>query len=196
MVNKEIIIIKYLIENKEKELNINLISKNLSIDYKNLYLSIKKLEKKEIIKIENFGKSKRIKLNLEINPTIFEAEDLRKNELLKNKNLFVMLNEIKNNLYSNFFILLLYGSYAKNKQTKKSDIDLIFIVPNKNDENFDIEIKKIIKSIPLPIHYLVFSENQFLEMLNNNELNVGKEAFNNNIILHGIENYYNLLKNG
>lgn len=196
MINKEIIIIKYLIENKEKELNINLISKNLSIDYKNLYLSIKKIEKKEIIKIENFGKSKRIKLNLEINPEIFEAENLRKNELLKNKNLFVMLNEIKNNLYSNFFILLLYGSYAKNKQTKKSDIDLIFIVPNKNEENLDIEIKKIIKSIPLPIHYLVFSENQFLEMLNNNELNVGKEAFNNNIILHGIENYYNLLKNG
>jgi predicted nucleotidyltransferase len=196
MMKSEIIIIQYLIENRDIELNINLISKNLSIDYKNVYLIIKKLEKKSIIKIEHFGKAKRIKLNLEINPIIFEAENLRKHDLLKNKNLLVMLNEIKNNLYSKFFTLLLYGSYAKNKQTNKSDIDLIFIVPNKTEEEFDIEIKNIIKSIPLPIHYLVFSENQFLEMLNNKELNVGKEAFKNNIILYGIENYYNLLKNG
>jgi len=45
----------------------------------------------------------------------------------------------------------------------------------------------------LPIHELVFSEKQFLEMVDAKKSNVGQEALKNNIILYGIETYYEMI---
>ncbi len=193
MRDKDAFLVKFLIENKNKELNIFKISKDLKIDYKNIHSMIKRLEKEAIVKLEHFGKSSRIKLILQMNPLIFEAEYLRRKDMLKNKNLAVMLNTFKTNLKSKQYILLLFGSYAKKTQTKNSDIDLIFIVPDEKEELFEKEVSRIAKSLPLPIHDLVFSEKQFLDMINSKEPNVGQEALKTNIILHGIEAYYEMI---
>lgn len=193
MRNKDNIILKYLIEQKNEELNILKISKALKKDYKNVYSIVKRLEKKSLIKIEPFGQSNRIRFISQVHPLIFKVEHDRRKELLKDKNLAVMLNDFKNMIKSKYFILLIFGSYAKRTQTKNSDIDLIFIVPDGKEELFEKNINRAAKSLPLPIHHLVFSENQFLEMINAKESNVGKEALNNNIILYGIETYYEMI---
>ena len=98
MRNKDAIIIKYLIENKNEELNILKISKELKMDYKNIYSIIKRLEKELLVKLESFGQSSRVKLISKVHPIIFEAEYSRRKELLKNKNLGVMLNDFKKTL--------------------------------------------------------------------------------------------------
>ncbi len=41
---------------------------------------------------------------------------------------------------------------------------------------------------------MTFSESQFLDMIKAKDFNVGKEAMKNNVILYGIENYYELIK--
>ena len=193
MRNKEAVIIKCLIENKSKELNILKISKELKMDYKNIYSIIKRLEKESIVELESFGHSNRVKLVSQMHPLIFEAEYQRRKELLKNKNLAVMLNDFKNAINSKCYILLIFGSYAKKTITKSSDIDIMFIVPDDKEEFFENEINRRARSLPLPIHYLVFSEKQFLEMINAKESNVGLEALKNNIILYGIESYYEMI---
>src|SRR3990167_3610360 len=106
MRNKDAIIIRYLIENKNEELNILKISKELKMDYKNVYSIVKRLEKESLVKLESFGHSSRIKLISQVHPLIFEAEYARRNELLKNKNLAVMLNEFKKALSSKCHVLL------------------------------------------------------------------------------------------
>ncbi len=193
MIKKDSIIIKYLIENKNKELNILKISKELEMDYKNVHSIIKRLEKESLVKLESFGNSSRVRLILQINQLIFEVEYNRKKDILKDKNLEVMLNSFKNTLNSKYYILLLFGSYAKGIQTKNSDIDLMFIVPNGKEELFEKEVHQIAKSLPLLIHYLIFSEKQFLDMIKVKESNVGQEALKNNIILYGIETYYEMI---
>lgn len=192
MKQKDNVIIKYLIEHKEKELSILGISKALRIDYKNVYMIIKRLEKESLIKLETFGNSKRVKLINEINPKIFEAEYNRRKNLLKDRNMLIMLNDIEK-ISSKYYVLLLFGSYAKKTQTKNSDIDLMFIVPEGKEDTFEKEINIITSTLPLPIHFLIFSEKQFKEMINSNEHNVGKEALRDNIILYGIEMYYELI---
>ena len=162
------------------------------MDYKNTYSIIKRLEKESVIKLETFGHSSRIKLVSQMHPLIFEAEHNRRKELLKDKNLVVMLNDFKINLKSKCYVLLVFGSYAKKTHTKNSDIDMMFIVPNEN--SFEKEINQVARSLPLPIHYLVFSEKQFLEMIDAKKSNVGQEALKNNIILYGIETYYEMIK--
>jgi predicted nucleotidyltransferase len=193
MKSKDSILIKFLIENKNEELNIRNISKGLRMDYKNAYSIIKRLEKDGMVKLETFCKSNRVKLIQKLNPLIFEAEYRRREEFLKDKNLAVMLKEIKQKVKSTLYVLLLFGSYAKKTQTKNSDIDLIFIVPDGKEESFEKDTDKIIRLLPLPIHHLVFSEKQFLEMVNSRESNVGKEALNNNIILYGTDAYYEMI---
>lgn len=194
MRNKDAVIIRYLIENRNKELNILRISKELKMDYKNAYSIVKRLEKELLVKLESFGQSSRVKLISQVHPLIFEAEYSRRKELLKDKNLAVMFNDFKNAIKSKCYVLLVFGSYAKKTQTKSSDIDLMLIVPDRKEELFEKEAHRAASSLPLPIHYLVFSEKQFLEMKYAKESNVGQEALKNNIILYGIEAYYEMIQ--
>lgn len=193
MINKEVVIVKHLIENKNDELNIRTIAKGMGMDYKNAYSIVKRLEKQSLVKLESFGQSNRVKLVPQMHPLIFEAEYDRREELLKDKNIKVMLNDLKKALKSRCYVLLAFGSYAKKTHTKNSDIDLMLIVPDGKEESSEKETNRITRSLPLPIHLLVFSETQFSEMINAKESNVGKEALKNNIILYGIEMYYEMM---
>ncbi len=193
MRGKESTIIKFLIENKNKELNIRSISKSLKMDYKNVYSIIKRLEKLSLVKIETFGQSSRVKLNAIVHPLVFEAEFERRNDILRDKNIAVMLSSFKRAIKSKLYVLLLFGSYAKRTQTKSSDIDLMVICPDGLEDAFEKDINRTARSMPLPLHPLVFSESQFIEMVNAKEPNVGQEALKNNVVLYGIEQYYGLM---
>ena len=193
MRNKDVTIVKYLIKKKNEELNIRIMSKELGMDYKNVYVIIKRLEKGSIIRLEPFGQSSRVKLISQVHPLIFEAEYNRKKEILKDKNLAVMLNNFKDALKSKWYILLLFGSYAKKTQTKNSDIDVMLIVPDGKEDLCEKDADRAARSLPLQIHILVFSESQFLEMLQTKQSNVGQEALKNNIILYGAETYYEMI---
>lgn len=193
MRSKDSTIIKFLIENKNEELNILKISKSLKMDYKNVYSIIKRLEKASLVKIETFGQSSRIKLNAQAHPLVFEAEFERRKELLRDKNLAVMLSSFKRAIKSKLYVMLLFGSYAKRTQKKSSDIDLMFICPDGLEDAFEKDVNRVAHSMPLPLHPLVFSESQFIEMANAKEPNVGQEALKNNVIMYGIEQYYGMM---
>ena len=83
----------------------------------------------------------------------------------------------------------MFGSYIKNKQTKSSDIDIMFI---SNENGFENKVLNILSLLPIKTHALVFTEKEFIRMKDSKEPNVVKEAIENNIILYGIENYYRL----
>ncbi len=193
MRSKESTIIKFLIEHKNEELNIFKISKAMKMDYKNAYSIIKRLEKASLVNIETFGQSSRVKLNDLVNPLIFEAEFERRKEILKDKNLAVMLSSFKRGIKSKLYILLLFGSYAKKTRTKSSDIDLMFICPDGLEDALEKDVSRTARSMPLPLHQLVFSESQFIEMISAKEPNVGQEALKYNVIMYGIEQYYEMI---
>lgn len=187
-------IIRFLLENDDKELNILMIAKSVRMNYKNVFDIVKRLEREKLVTLKKFGSSNKVTVNKIIHPLVFEAEYARRKDILRNKNILVMLNQIKKDMKSALFVLLLFGSYAKRTQTKSSDIDIMFIVPDGVEEKFEKRVYQTAKLIPLPIHHMTFSESQFLDMMNSKEFNVGKEAVKNNVILYGIENYYELIK--
>ena len=193
MRSKESTVIKFLIENKNEELNIRSISKSLKMDYKNVYSIVKRVEKASLVNIETFGQSSRVKLNAIAHPLVFEAEFERRKDVLKDKNLAVMLSSFKRAIKSKLYVLLLFGSYAKRTQKKSSDIDLMVICPDGLEDAFERDINRTARSMPLPLQPLVFSESQFIEIANAKEPNVGQEALKNNVILYGIEQYYGLI---
>ena len=192
MKSKDVEIIKLLMENRDKELSINQIATLLKKDYKNAHNIVSRLSKMQLIKLQPFGKSYRVLLLNKAHPMIFEAEYLRRNELLKHKDIAVMYDSFKG-LHSKLFILLVFGSYAKRAQTKHSDIDLLFIVSDDAEENMEKEIQNIAGTLPLKIHINIFKESDFKAMKNSKEVTVGSEAIKSNVILHGIEPYYEMV---
>ncbi len=184
-------ILKYLIEHKEA--SIRQISRDLKIDYKNTYVQIQNLKKKNIISIKPIGKANLITLTSELHPLIFQAEYERKEAL--NKDLKLVDEYFERNLSTKFYVLLLFGSYAKKTHTKHSDIDLFFITPQDLEkETIEKEINKVAAMIPLKLHLNIFTEKEFISMKNSKLPTVGSEAIKNNIILHGVETYYQLLQ--
>lgn len=184
----EIKIIKALIESKE--MTIRQISKKINADYKITHIAIQRLIEKKIITVKTIGNSSLCRLNnSHYSIEIYEAEDERRKVILKNNNINQLLKEIMNKIGTSLFILLIFGSYVKKEQTKKSDIDLMFI---SKDSGFEDKVHGIISLIPFKVHPLIFSEKEFKMMLYSRESNVVKEAMDNYIILYGAENFYRL----
>jgi len=188
MMNIKQKVLRFLIKNKVKSFSINEISKNLKIDYKLTYINIKKLGEERTIKIEDLGNIKRCSFDNSFNNDVFIVENERKKELLKNKDFLVMYNDlIKINRQ---FILLLFGSHAKETASKHSDIDLL-LISSKDDAEL---IQKELNLIPLKIHLTNVTYEDFIKMLKTKEQTVVSEAIKKNIILFGIEDYYKLLQ--
>jgi predicted nucleotidyltransferase len=185
----EIKIIKHFVENKTPK-TIREIAQKIKSDYRITHIAVQRLVKKNLLRIETVGKSSLCSLNEKyFNIDIYEAESERREDILKNKNINQLYKEIMSKVKTDLFILLLFGSYAKRKQTKVSDIDLLFIA---NEKDFETKISDILSLLPLKTHALVFTEEEFIRMKDSKKSNVIQEAMESNIILYGIEVYYRI----
>ena len=180
-------ILIHLLENRDQQFTINAIAKSLNINYRIAHSQVKQLEKEQIIKTQKAGNSFLCSLTDNFNEKVFLAEYERRERIVKNKTFSQIIQRYKRAKQS--YILLLFGSYAKNEQTKHSDIDFLAITENPK------EIEDITKLIPKEIHLTTVTYKEFLNMRDSKGINVGKEAMKKNIILIGIEEYYRLLQN-
>jgi predicted nucleotidyltransferase len=168
------------------------LSKKIKSDYKITHTAVKRLLQKKILSKKNIGKSVLCSLNKWIPcKELLFAEYERAYEVLKNKDIRQLFKEITSKMTTSFFIIILFGSFAKGNINRYSDIDLLFI---SNEKDFESAIRKILRLVPLNVHPLVLNEKEFLRMLASSELNVVKEVVNNYVILYGIENFYKLMK--
>ena len=88
------------------------------------------------------------------------------------------------------FIILIFGSTIKNINNKFSDLDLCIISDNKEKKEKLIQ-KLNLLSMKIELHN--FTTKEFLSMIEKKQPDISDEIIKNNIILYGIENYYNLI---
>ena len=108
-----------------------------------------------------------------------------------------VLKEIQKRVsrHSEFFVLIVFGSYAKNKATKRSDLDVAVIVDSEQSKK---EVAPYIETIRrreiIKIDYHVFTRAEFALMLTMDDENVGKEIYRSNVVYYGLMEYYNMIK--
>ena len=188
MAKNHIIMVRTLIEHSEENLSIRTASRYAKKDYKSAYLAVKDLEKEGLVTSELFGKARKISLNRKVHPFIFEAE-FERLKSLKNKNVLAIRNRLSE---LNFpFVALLFGSHAKGKARKGSDIDLLIV----SEETRESRIREVLDLFPLKIHATFADFSGFAGMLRSKEFSVVSEAVKSNFVLVGTEDYYRMLEN-
>jgi len=188
-------ILASLVSHPEEQPTIRGIAKRLGKSYTLVYNNISDLEKKGIIVKHDVPPAQIITLN-EFAPdsVVVHIELKRKYEFLKRHPwIEVMLQDILSSAGHPFFILLVFGSYAKEEMTAKSDLDLLFVLPDKKSTaDMEKAAEKAFTKVKKGV--TVVGMDDFTEMISNpNRLNVGNEARKHHIILYGIEAYHQLI---
>jgi len=172
------------------------ISLETKVPYTTLSRLVKRLDKQGLVKLKTVGKSVVCSLNIDNVMTkqhIILAEDSYKDFFISKKSLINKVADIIAENKSNFSVLL-FGSYAKGKEQKHSDLDLLFIADSKSVVKTLInEFKSLEQVYDIEINSLVFTKNQFGEMLSASEENVGKQVLKNHVILYNPEIFWNVV---
>lgn len=160
-------------------------------------IALKEFKKKDLVKTESIGDVTAYSLNLDHNSTLSCLNMINEAEIQKIKFPKEILKEFQRRILKQtcFFILIIFGSYAKGKATEKSDLDIAVIVES---ESTGKEIAPFLETLKRreikPIDYHIFTKGEFLEMLRSDYENVGKQIYKNSIIYHGFIEYCNLIR--
>lgn len=185
-------ILKFLIENKDKSHSIREISQKLNSDYKNTSQALNNLNP-QVYSKKKQGNTYLIEFIPSSEIETISLEKKRQEEFLsKNPGLKTIKKYIEELGYP-FMIVLVFGSYVKNDVRKNSDIDLCIISDNKNQSK---ELQERLDILSLNIEIQKFTTKEFISILEKRKENLSHEIIKKNILLYGIENYYNLIKNG
>jgi predicted nucleotidyltransferase len=167
------------------------VSRTIKKDLKIVHTSIKKLIEDKFLIMEKRGLRLDYKKNIQ---ELAYIENTRKDEFLKKHPLIKMhTSKFIGKSKTKLFTLLIFGSYASGKEKRKSDIDLLAIIPEL-DESFERQLKAVLSASSEKYHINVISEESFKEMISKrDEMNIINETLNNHILLYGSEAYYALL---
>jgi predicted nucleotidyltransferase len=183
-------IINYLGKNLEKRFTMHELSIALNIPYASFYRTIQGL--RDIVATEAIGRSKVICLKKD-NPIVKAyltiSSDEERKEFLANK---PILKKIATELETDD-IVVLFGSYAKGKETEKSDIDLLII--NKDGKK-SLTFSKYELLFKKRINPVFITHKELRDMLKDKEENVGKQALKAHILLSGQEAFWGLVLDG
>jgi len=193
----EIALTKFFLNHITEQFGIREVSRLTKTDYKLVHLTVQKLVKKGVITKERKANLDLCSLNLKGDLTYINfVEMLRKRDLLsKHKELNAFFEDVLNKVKEAYFTLAVFGSFAKGKEHKNSDLDLLIIAPTMGVAE---EIQRVISSESLllkrKVQSIVLDEKEFVSNLSDKKLNVVVEAFKNHVIIMGVEPFYNGVK--
>lgn len=170
---------KILEELQKQDSHIRALAKQLSTNHMTILRRISELEKENVIDYKQEGKNKVyfLKESIEAQQYLKIMEYNKLVQLIKkHPRLRKIIDKIQN---TNVDLAIIFGSYAKGNETKKSDIDLYLHTQDKN-------IKESIQLIDSKLSVKIgeFDKENLLI----------KEIIKNHVIIKGVEKYYELIR--
>lgn len=166
-------------------------------DYKISHVMTMRLAKQHYIIAEKKPPVTYCKLSLKGNSSLLAyIEAIRTSRFFtNNRDLEIVVNNLLSKIASPFFTIIIFGSHAKGTATKKSDIDILFVIPNRTMEK---EISSAVGSIehisPIGIHETTLTNQEFTDLLKQKTANIAWEAVDNRIVPYGAEALFKMLE--
>lgn len=194
----ELEIISLYLTDYKRKLHVREIARLLkATQHRTTAVTLQKLEKKKIMISEKIGKNKIYSLNIQnINTKeyIICAESVQKMKLLE-KHFFLkkLLTDLFPFFEANVTIvpIILFGSYAKGKETKESDIDII-LFKGHNEKMLAAKIKEFAKQYHKVIQIQQTTREQFEAGMREKDPLV-VEIVNHHIILNSSQFFIGML---
>ena len=149
-----------------------------------------------MITIQEKANLRLCRLSLENPQMIALIESLRWHDFTrKHPDVGLLVSDIVSKSELPYFTLAIFGSYAKGTATDKSDLDMLLVIP---DRKFGDTIETAVKSARalsnVPVHDVVVTYSEFVDMLSEAKLNVAKETLEARYVAYGAEAFYTLLR--
>ena len=191
---KELEIVGVFRRNLFSSYTINELMKKLKTgSYSWTFNAVKKLHRQGIILFERKGHSTLCRIDLKSHLAVTYLSLLDELEALS-KNI-PNIEEIREVIPTDHYILLVAGSYAEGKQGAKSDLDVVVIVDDSADSRKILNAVSNKGDLLIPaVHAYVFRREEFLNMLLAKEENYGKLVFRKRLVFFGAENYYLIVR--
>lgn len=172
-------IVEHLARNADKEYTLHELSKELDMPYTSFYRAIHALTPAIHLRTKGNSKLVRINFNEYSRACLVIASYKRKQRFLENHPIIAKITQETNE------ITLLFGSYAKNTYTERSDIDILVIGSGKvkRFDKQELLFKKRINVVSV-------TKKEFRDMLKLSEENLTKQALRNHVILNGHEQFW------
>jgi len=149
-----------------------------------------------MITIEEKANLKLCKLSLENPQMIALIESLRWLDFTrKRSDIGLLVSDIVSRSELPYFTLAVFGSYAKGAMTKRSDLDMLLVIPERKfEDTIETAIKSARALSNITVHDVVVTYAEFAEMLRETKINVAKEVLEARYVGYGAEAFYTLLR--
>lgn len=159
-----------------------------------VFNTLKKFQKQDFLIMKRKANINLYNANLN-NPLLISSFAYMESQSLLNFQHLDFVSRIIESVPIKNYCLLVFGSYVENSQKAHSDLDLCFLVENKETEKiikpFFNDLKLISKA-KIDEHYITFED--FVNMLLRNEENLGKQIFKKHKIFFNGMIFYELAK--
>ena len=161
-----------------------------------LALAINLLKKEEVIIEKKIGNSGLLMLNLNNDLTYIYLSLCNYERIppIVKQSLKRIKEEIDNIIQ--FYSLVIFGSYAIYQQKSNSDLDIAIFINNEEKKPIiaSINSAKLKTHLDMDIHIITKAE--MIEMLTNDEENLGKQIARKHLSVYNIQIFYELIKEG
>ena len=171
-----------------KDITLKIIQERTKLSYEPVHRIINQLVDKKLLIEKKFGKTLVYSLDfskekIRISFILYANEKKEKFEG-ENRNIYRALSKIKE---GDIDFLSIFGSYAKGSPTKKSDVDVLCVSPNKT--KIEREIKSLRYETNLEFTPIVIPKSEFAKIKKENE-QFWKDLVEYGIIFKGYELFY------
>jgi predicted nucleotidyltransferase len=190
-------ILVHLSSKIQESFTVRQIAEAIRKDYKISHVMTMRLAKQHYIIAEKKPPVTYCRLNLKGNSSLLAyIEAIRTNRFFaKNRDLEILVNALLSKVASPFFTIIIFGSYVRGAASKKSDLDVLFVIPERIMEK---EVSAAVGSIehisPIGIHETILTSREFADLLRQKTANVAWEAVDNRIVPYGAEALFKILE--
>jgi len=190
-------ILVFLSSKLRESFTVRQIAKGIGQDYKITHEMTMRLARQKYILAEKHRPVTSCRLNLQGNSALLAyIEAIRAERFLgRHRDIEVISDSLLEKIGSPFFIMAVFGSNVKGTASKRSDLDALFVIPNREAER---EIASAVASVerisPKGIHEVTLTSEELTALLKEKKPNVALEALDNRIVLYGAEALFRMLE--
>jgi len=190
-------ILAYLTSKIRESFTVRQIAAGIGRDYRITYVMTMRLAKQKYIIAEKRRPVTYCRLSLRGNSALLAyIEAIRAGRFLaKHRDIEVVVSSLTEKITSPFLTLMLFGSHVKGTASKRSDLDVLFVIQSKDmEKEVSLAVGSVSRVSPIGLHEVILTGEEFVQLLKQKSPNVAWEAVDSRIVPYGAESLFKILE--